>query len=282
LARLILYGVVLALSLFMTVAIHSRRVLGGVVFGMAAVYSVRRPRRWIVCYLGVVGSVVLAPLLQLVRYMNVQHLLDGSISASELLGSVTPRFFWTAVSSAFEGVDHVLEFLHRTNLQQLLMGVDGGVAWLFNAGLALVPRAVWPSKPLISGSVAEQQFLYPEMFVEGPAPTTLPPSFVVDFAYGCGVLAAALLAFLLGRSLAVLWQDLWNHDMPLPARAISLFVFINIFNLVRGGTAILQVTILFVMIAACSFGVHKTGAALWSSVRRIMGRGCVTLHTRSL
>jgi hypothetical protein len=104
---------------------------------------------------------------------------------------------------------------------------------------------------------------------------------VVDFAFGCGVLVAALLAFLLGRALAILWQDLWSHDASLPARAISLFVFIHIFNIVRGGSGILQVVLLFVMIAACSFGVRKTGASLAWSARRIVGRPSVSVPSRS-
>ena len=272
-SRWILYGIVFALALLMTVAINSRRVLGIVLFVMAVEYSLRKPHRWAVCWLGVVGSIALAPVFQMVRYLDVRLLLNGTVAVSELFDPVTARSFLTALSSTFEGVDHLVEFLRRASLPQLIVGVDGGVAWLINAGLALVPRAIWPAKPLVTGSVAEQLFLYPEMFVEGPAVTTLPPSFVVDFAFGCGIPVGLLLAFLLGRVLAVLWQDLWNRDAPLPARAVSLFVFVNVFNIVRGGTGVLQIILLFGVIVAGSLGVRETGGVLASTARRVMGRG---------
>lgn len=157
--------------------------------------------------------------------------------------------FLTSNSSSFEGVDHLAEYLKRASWAQLLSGVDYGQAWLFNAALSNVPRAIWPEKPLIYGSASAQHWLHPETFQGAFANVALPPSIIVDFFFAFGAIAGLGLAFLLGMGLRIINHALYTGT-DLYIKSLSLFIFINMFNIVRGGTGFLGVLLVFAAIAA--------------------------------
>lgn len=168
-------------------------------------------------------------------------------------------YFIQNIASSFGLVDHLSAYLGRVTLIQFFSGVDYGVAWAYNTLFALVPRAVWPDKPLHYGSVAIQKWLYPHMY-EGTAVTmTLPPSFIVDFIYGFGVLSLLILCFGVGRFLA------WTHiglrqgltAQNDPRFVLSLFLMAYMFNLVRGGTGFVQPFALMLSVVALMYGVKS-------------------------
>lgn len=147
---------------------------------------------------------------------------------------------WLAIqvtASSFEGADHLAHFIERGGWQTLLTGVDGGIGYLFNMGLSLIPRQLWPAKPVVAGTVAEQCWLWPST-CEGDRVlgAYIPPGFAVDFLYGFGIAGALVLAFgsgwLLGRAQILLWRG-----GPFGLTLISFFSYVFLFNFVRGGTA---------------------------------------------
>lgn len=264
-----LYSLVFLLSVFMTVAINSRRVMAALMLALVVAYGVQSRRRWLLPLAAVLGSVLMSPVLQIIRYLSVTTLLSGESTLGTAFSALTEsRVVLTTLSSSFEGIDHLALFVQRAGWSGVLFGIDGGAAWLYNVALAMVPRGVWPGKPLIYGSLAEQHFLYPEMFAASAATTTLPVSFVVDFSYGFGIFGGLILSLLLGRLFAVLSSDLWNPAAGAARRALALFVFVNVFNVVRAGTGFLQAVLVFVLVSGLVLGFRSSfGAALSVALR---------------
>ena len=184
-----LYTGIFLMLVMMMVALNSRRFLALLLLSFVVVYSVKHTRRWIIPVVAIVGSIFLLPVLQILRYINISSVLDGSLDFGDLLSALGgERFMLTSISSSYEGIDHVANFLEKVGWLGAFAGVDGGIAWFYNAFLALIPRNLWSDKPMIYGSVAQQFLLYPDMYAAGAATTTLPVSFVVDFTYGFGIL----------------------------------------------------------------------------------------------
>jgi hypothetical protein len=161
------------------------------------------------------------------------------------------------MSSSFEGVDHVATFLQRATAWELTLGVDQGESWAYNAILSLIPRRIWPAKPLIYGSVAQQKFLYPYMFNIDRPQTTLPVSYVVDFLFGFGIVSFALLSVLLGRLLALTQEWTFSLGNGILLRLIGIYIFMNMFNVIRGGTGVAQGMIMMLVIALPVIGFQS-------------------------
>ncbi|MEW6682137.1 MAG: hypothetical protein AB1451_04320 [Nitrospirota bacterium] len=262
---------IVATALIMTIAASSRRHASTAIFVLVCLFLLRRRRGGALAILAIVGTIFAAPLLDAFRYIDISQ-VDGSLlSIANVFSPVLEaRRFWTSLSSSFEGVDHLGAFMETAGMGGLLIGVDGGVAWSFNTVLALVPRFLWESKPELYGSVAEQFYLYPWMYSSGPATTTLPPSFVVDLSYGFGIIVGLMLAFILGRALRVLSVQLWSLNRNVAVRAIPLFVFVNTFNVVRGGTGFLQSVVIFVIVACFVIGFRPMGGEVARLVRLVV------------
>jgi hypothetical protein len=258
-------------SLVMTVAIASRRLITTIIFALVVSYILRRRRGTVLAILVIAGSVIAASLLDAFRYIDITA-LDGSLQsiANAFSSSFGSRRFWTSLSSSFEGVDHLAAFIEKAGAEGLLIGVDRGVAWIYNAFLGLVPRAIWGTKPELYGSVAEQFFLYPWMYVNGPAQATFPSGFVVDFTFGFGMAVGLFLAFFLGRMLKVLSVQLWSPHSNIAIRIIPLFVFVNLFNVVRGGTGFLQSLIILIIVASFVIGFRPMISELMHLLRLVL------------
>lgn len=91
------------------------------------------------------------------------------------------------------------------------VGVDAGYGWLVLGPLSLVPRAVWPGKPLTSASNRLTELVYDVKIGDGTPITT----FTV---YGDGYFQAGYMgvfvgaaAFVLGYSLLLTWMRRFQH-----------------------------------------------------------------------
>lgn len=160
------------------------------------------------------------------------------------------------IASSYGLVDHLATFLHKAVPSELIAGVDHGIAWSYNMVLAMVPRAIWPDKPLHYGSVAIQKWLYPEMYKDNPVTMTLPPSFVVDFMYGFGLLSLLVLCFGLGRffALAHVWLLSGFQPGTQIRFVVGLFLMVYMFNLVRSGTGFVQALIPMSVVILIMYG----------------------------
>lgn len=251
---------VLVVSLFMTIVMNSRRMVAIPLFAAATSYLVtRKSRSWWGPMTLVAASILALPLLQVVRYLSIETLLSTGVDFSKFATAyATERQALTIISSSIEGVDHLAAYLAKGGVGAVLFGRDGGLAWSFNSILALVPRDIWSSKPLLYGSVAEQAFLYPDMFRHSVATTTIPVSFCVDFLFGFGIGVGLLMAFFLGRALGGVSARMRLSDRSTADCAIGLFVYTTIFNLYRSGTAWLSSVLVFIVICMLAFGVRTT------------------------
>ena len=187
-----------------------------------------------------------APVGQLLRY-HLDELVER-----EMPIDLDWNYSLTIVGSTFEGIEHLSVFLRRITAEQWFLGVDSGSAWVFNLGLALVPRVLWEGKPYLYGSVAEQWFLYPSHYEGGVAQTTLPPGLVVDALFGAGVAGFAGMALILGRLMAWVDQTLFEQGRyanPL-AKVVAAGLYIHLFNVVRGGTAAGMMVLVLIIMAA--------------------------------
>lgn len=267
----ILIAMVFITSTLLMVGLASRRILAQLLLAMVVVYLVKKGRGGWLAILAVLSTILLAPFFQIFRYINFDAILKGDINFWNIFDIVAPRFFLTNVSSSFEGIDHLGAFLEKANWIDIVVGVDAGSAWIFNAFLSLVPRALWINKPEIYGSVAEQFFLYPWMYVDGAATTTFPVSYITDFIFGFGILFGLAMAFFLGRLLKVLHMYFWQRQSHPVLFGMSLFIFLNVFNVLRAGTGMLQVTLMFLITACFVFGFANVKSAVTSLVKDVFG-----------
>lgn len=195
-----------------------------------------------------VGS-MLVPIAQVLRYSFEAVVEDAAIL------NLTADDSIVAIGSTFEGIEYLARYLDVVSDTQLVFGVDYGVAYLFNAVLALIPRFIWLGKPEVYGSVAIQDFLYSSGF----GVTTLPSGIVVDALFGFGLIGVCGYAFIVAGFLSwverVLFQQIYQSSVM---RAVAAFSYAWMFNLVRGGTGILQALLLvvvFLLIAKCPLSI---------------------------
>lgn len=178
-------------------------------------------------------------------------------------------FFLQTIATSYGLSDHLATYFSKATITEIAFGVDHGQAWVYNAMLGLIPRAIWSEKPLHYGSVAEQKWLYPEMYKDNPITMTLPPSFVVDFLFGFGGLVAAVMSYWLGRFLG------WTHSLLLLGGqehhsahfAFGLFTMAYLFNLVRGGTGFVQLVIMMLLVLVMMYGSGSVRAILQKANR---------------
>ncbi|ABC29204.1 hypothetical protein HCH_02390 [Hahella chejuensis KCTC 2396] len=270
-AFLLVVSAVLLTSLAMTVALASRRIISMTIFVLAVCFVVRRGKGTFLAPALILSSIFLAPLLHTLRYTDPYLLISDDVSVWKIiLNTFVLRNFLTSLSSSFEGIDHLAAFLEKSDLNQLLFGVDGGMAWVFNLLLGAVPRAIWSSKPEIYGSISEQQFLYPWMYENGSATTTLPSSFVVDFIFGMGIFVGLLISFFMGRLFKVLYIKMWMLEENYAGKAISIFILANLFNIVRGGTGFAQPLIIFLIASVIVLGAGRVFRESKSIIKAVL------------
>lgn len=277
---LISFGFGVLVSAPITVILESRRIVAACLLSVVIALALRAPRLRGLALVSVLGTVFGSIPLQALRYAQVpDYALDydflGKTKAFFTIMKDVLRYqinhsdgsVFKSLFDSFEGIEHVATLIKNASWQQLAFGIDHGLSWLYNMGLSLAPRAIWSAKPLIYGNNAQQYFLYPEWFKDGLMIVAMPPSFVVDFVFGFGVLGALLLALVLGRVFRVAEGLLTQPGANMAARAFSLFLFINMFNIVRSGTSIVQSLILFSIVVIAVYGWRLTMNAMQDFVR---------------
>jgi len=248
---------ILVLTLWVSNALFSRRLIAAVLLAGVALCVARNHRYWPLALASIFATIFAANLLEFLRQLsyfgdpeqpfhNVADLakhIFGSNSLSLLFGS-------------FEGVDHIARLMETSTWLQLATGIDYGLTWLFNAGLALIPRSIWASKPVIYGGMEQFHWLYSSLFKGDFPSAAIPMSFAVDFSFAFGLPFAVVMAFIFGRLLGVAERSFWDQASHPAQVALSLFIFIYMFNWVRGGTIIVQSVMLFSIPAALMFGLR--------------------------
>jgi hypothetical protein len=246
---------VLSVSVIFCVSLTSRRYIAEPVLGLLVVFLVSREKGIGLAVFAVLSTFLAAPILQLLRYIDIAILTTSALDVVKTFAMLADlRFFLTSLFSSSEGIDHLTAYLQKAGWFGLLFGTDGGLAWLFNAFLGLIPRTLWVNKPEIYGSVAQQHFLYPWMYADGAATTTIPVSYVTDFVFGLGLMVGLLMAFMLGRLFRILHEYLWSRDSHFILKGLSLFTFLNMFNVLRSGTGFLQSVIMFLLVCVAMYG----------------------------
>lgn len=195
---------------------------------------------------------LLAPIGQYIRYYGVVFDLLNipALPKNMVFDSYWVNYIVVTCGSTFEGIEHLANYLDKVSTTQLFFGVDHGVAWVYNSGLSLVPRAIWESKPLVYGSVAEQYFLYPEMYKSGAGQTTLPPGVILDSLFGFGLISMFVFCYIYAKVFSVIDKILFVNK---PKQGLQLLlaavVYINLFNLVRGGTGVIMMLVMLLALA---------------------------------
>ncbi|MCW8914468.1 MAG: glycosyltransferase [Magnetovibrio sp.] len=275
-AKILLYGlliVLVALTFWASNMLFTRRLMSAAIFAVFIYAVVRNAKLWPLALAGILSTVLASSILDFLRqtFYIVYNKFSSheQVSNSPVWDNISSTFqiifgtkFLSYVSSTFEGVDHIYRMFERVSWQQLLFGIDHGMSWFFNSGAALIPRAIWASKPVNYGGLGQTLWLYPEVFRDGFATAAIPMSFAIDFSFGFGILFALVLAFVFGRLLGVSERTFWDRASHPAQIALALFIFIYMFNWVRGGTIIIQSIILFSIPCILLFGMrHSLHAA---------------------
>jgi len=257
--------------------IFSRRLGASVVLAGVVLAVIRQPRLWLLGAAGMFGTVFASGIFELFRRIprlvstlpDNQSLTDGIISNAQKILLKDHAYY---LSASFEGAEHVAHYLHKASWMQIFTGIDYGVSWLFNLGLGLVPRAIWNEKPIIYGGIEQLHWLYPKMFRGDFAATAIPTSGIVDFSFGLGLPFALVLAFFLGRIFRVCEHLLWRSSDSPSAAAFALLLFIYVFNIVRGGTAIGQTLVVGICVYILMFGLKSTLVSVYDVALSAFGR----------
>ena len=260
-----------AVAAFEMYVLASRRIIAAVVLSCLISLVIARPRFWLLGPMGLFATFYAANILELLRYIrlplrNGQSFPEAIVSTLKYVFDESSTFL---LSTSFEGIEHVAQMLGRFDQTKLLTGIDHGVAWLFNAGLAFMPRSIWSDKPLIYGGIEQFRSLYPGYFESGINATSIPMSYVVDLSYGFGICAGLILAFFLGRLFAWCQIILSNPRGQLVALSLALFTLVFMFNIVRSGTVHFQGIILIAAICAFSVGPVSVAGTMLGIIRLV-------------
>ncbi|OEJ66644.1 hypothetical protein BEN30_11870 [Magnetovibrio blakemorei] len=107
-------------------------------------------------------------------------------------------------------------------------------------------------------------------------------SFAVDFSFAFGLPFAVIMAYVFGRLLGVAERNFWDQATHPAQAALSLFIYIYMFNWVRGGTIIVQSVLLFSIPAALMLGLRPVLHAAFGLAGEAVGLvgGCWWGSTR--
>ena len=253
---LIYFFIFLFLSIFIMIILQSRRVIYLFVYISCMYLYLRDKKYYILLMFLIFCSIFMSPIFNYIRYFP--HFSHDYTIGNIIYQSLDFGNFFSIINNTFEGVDHVASFLEKISLNQFFFGVDHGVSWSYNMILAYVPRFIWYSKPIIYGTIEQQYFLYPELFNNDYATITLPPSFVVDYLYGFGVIIASFLCYLTGFIFFKLYYLAINLRNSVFHVGIYIYLYIYMFNFVRSGTSvILGVLVLSVIFFIVNFNYKK-------------------------
>jgi len=263
---------IIVFSSWISVALYSRRIVAAMVFAVIILHVARNLKLWPLALASIFSTVFAASILDFLRQLFFLSEKNNSFSSvSSVIEDIFFNHFLTLVSSAFEGVDHVARLMDKATWDQLTFGVDHGLSWIFNVGAGLIPRAIWTSKPINYGGMEQLHWLYPELFKDGFASASIPMSFAVDFSFAFGLPFAVVMAYVFGRLLGVAERSFWDQASHPAQVALSLFIFIYMFNWLRGGTIIVQSVMLFSIPAALIFGLRPVLHAALSLVGEAIG-----------
>ena len=273
-AAVIILLTTISLAAFETYVLASRRVLAGIIISAAVGLVIANRRFWPVGLAAALGTFYAANLFEIVR--NIRAPLDLGYSYWDaFIYSMDRSLDQLAVflfSTSFEGAEHVLQLLRKFDYAAIIGGVDQGLAWIFNAGLAFVPRSIWVEKPIVYGGIEQFQALYPGYFEGGINSTSIPVGFVVDLSYGYGILFGLILAFFLGRFFALCQLVIAEHDHNLFLLAVSLATFALMFNIIRGGSIHIQIVWLVLVMSIVISGVRSSFYGLHFLLFRVIHR----------
>lgn len=268
---MVFLGTVVLLCVVVSAELQTRRLIAAAALACIILIVARRPKYWWLLVVSVLATVLAAPVLDFLRRLYWASLVGETDSLSRVIFTIFDEFLIYMVSSSFEGAGHLARFVERASPAQLWLGVDHGLSWLFNSGLAFVPRWVWGEKPMIYGGMAQFQWVYPERFKDGMADASIPMSFAVDFSFGLGLPFACFMAVVFGRLLGTLERVFWDRSTHVAQVALALYVYIFMFNWVRGGTIIIQSVALYSIPLALLFGLRPTLRAVFGAAGESIG-----------
>jgi hypothetical protein len=256
----ILFILSVALVFWISLELVTRRMMAGAMLIIIALYTLHQHRVWPLALFAVLGTVFAAPVFNILRRLpGSSHIFTDPMRAfHETYNKIINRNFLESLSGSFEGVEHFAHYLSKASWVQLFSGVDYGLSWVFNAGLGLLPRALWELKPVVYGGFSQFQWLYPETFIGDQATLSVPPSFAVDFAFGFGIPIGLVMAFYLGRFFAACQKTLFTDKANIAALAISLYTYVFVFNILRSGTIHGQSLILLAVFCVVMLGLRNS------------------------
>lgn len=251
-------AVIIVLSLHISGELHTRRIIAAVVMCAIALVVLRVPKYWPLALIGVLSTVLAAPVLEFLRSLYTRISRGDVNPFSQAVKEELVDLMLYRWSSTFEGAGHFGRFLQKSSFQDLLIGVDQGASWLFNFGLAFIPRSIWESKPSIYGGLEQFRWVYPNVVYQGVTDSAVPMSFAVDFSFGFGLVFALFLALVFGRLLGVAERAFWDPRSNVVDVALSLFIFVYAFNWVRNTTVLVQSIELLSIPLVIMFGFRMT------------------------
>jgi len=268
---LLVLGVVFLVCVLASAELHTRRLMAAVLFTYFVLLVARQPKYWGLIVISILATVFAAPILDLMRELYKMGFNAGMDQWTKIATPLFDELLLYKVSGSFEGAGHFAQLIEKAKPSELLLGVDQGLSWLFNSGLAFVPRGIWESKPLAYGGMAQFQWLYPDLFKDGVAESSVPMSFAVDFSFGLGLPFACFMAVVFGRLLGTLERVFWDRSTHVAQVALALYVYIFMFNWVRGGTIIIQSVALYSIPLALLFGLRPTLRAVFGAAGESIG-----------
>ena len=174
---------------------------GSLLLGFAVLLFLRKYRSgvWFVLIL-MVGLFIVAPTIKVARVLTAQELSLQAFSAPSLI-----RVLTSGDLDAYEMMVHTVQFIHG----------GGAPTWghqLVGTLLFWIPRSLWPSKPISSGTIVASAFGFPNINVSCPLPAEGYINFgivgLIIFAVGLGWLLSTLdRAYWGGNVRSAQWKD---------------------------------------------------------------------------
>ncbi len=258
-------------AMFVSYSLSTRRILAAVALFFVVSAVLRARRLWPLGLVAVRATIFASSVLDFFR--NVRGSFERGMPFKEALVWTYENVFGDKllhlISTSFEGVEHVAQLIGKATWDQLLTGIDSGISWFFNVGGAYIPRAIWPTKPLFYGGIEQFHWLYPGFFEGGFNTTSIPTSFVVDFSFAFGIPIGLVVAFFVGRFFRVCQNSFWAPGTTTVSLAVSLYTFVFMFNIVRGGSVHVQGLVILCLLCVLLCGWQQTVTTVLAIIRSV-------------
>jgi len=191
------------------------------------------------------------------QYVLLGLILIGSLGYIRGFGSIVDEYeigvlgqIFIQLSNAFDGPDNLAFILSRVHDFWIGdLSFQPTIQYLFG----WFPRILWPDKPLVMGNLLIMQEYLWERF-SGATGEVISPSMPGEMIVSAGFFFMLIWSFFLGCIFLIAYRLAHQRNVSLVTVCIYIWLWLNVFNVLRSGTGIIGSLLVFIAASCCAYG----------------------------